>query len=497
MTQSVVLTPHPEPPAPAQPAATPAPGRRTWLARHPAWPVTLLLAGIPLWWALGLGDYMFILLAVPMAARLYAWSAQGNRRIRVPPGFGIWLLFLLCVLIGVTALAATAPGTLASPVSNRLISYAVRTAGYLGATVLLLFAGNLTHRELPRQRLAWLLGLVGLYIIVGGLGGVLFPHFHFNAPLSALVPNRLQSNNLVLQEQLHPSLAQLQSVLGTSGRPDAPFAYTNEWGNCLALVLPWLVARWWFQGTSRQRLIAVAGLAVGIVAIIYSLDRGLWIGLIFALGYIGVRLATMGRLAVLGGVISALVIVAVLIGVTPLQGMISSRLANGASDARRGSLAVAATVDAVASPVVGYGDTRHQQGSVQSVTVGRSAKCPTCGNGTIGGNGQLWLLFICSGFVGAALYIAFFVQAAWRYRRDRTPYGLAGVLVLLLPFIFMFSYTATGAPLGFTMLAYVLLWRNARVRRQQATLAEGSPEPPAPAADGPAVPRALAGRTGS
>ena len=229
------------------------------------------------------------------------------------------------------------------------------------------------------------------------------------------------------------------------------------------------------RGDPRQRLIAVAGVVIGVIPIIYSLDRGLWIGLIFAIAYLGVRLAAQGRLAVLGGLFSALVLAAVLIGLTPLQGMISQRLANGASDARRGSLAVAATVDAVSSPLVGYGDTRHQQGSVQSVTVGRSAKCPTCGNGTIGGNGQLWLLLVCSGFAGAALYVGFFAYGFWRYRRDTTPYGLAGALVLLLTFIFMFSYTATGAPLGIAMFSYVILWRNARARRQQAALATGQP----------------------
>ena len=194
----------------------------SWLARHPAWPVTLLLAGIPLWWALGFGDYIFILLAIPMAARLYAWSAYGNRKIRVPPGFALWLLFLLVVLLGVATLSATAPGTLASPVSNRLISFGVRTIGYLGATALLLFVGNLTERELPRRRLAWLLGLVGLYTVAGGLLGVFFTHLHFTAPLAAIVPHRLQANNLVLQAQLHPAFSQLQSVLGTAGRPTPP-----------------------------------------------------------------------------------------------------------------------------------------------------------------------------------------------------------------------------------------------------------------------------------
>ena len=61
-----------------------------------------------------------------------------------------------------------------------------------------------------------------------------------------------------------------------------------------------------------------------MVPIIYSLNRGLWIGLIFAVVYIAVRLAATGRLAVLGGLIAGLVIAGVLIGATPLQGMISA-----------------------------------------------------------------------------------------------------------------------------------------------------------------------------
>jgi hypothetical protein len=502
MTQTAVLTQRPEElPASLEPARS-QPPRPGWLARHPAWPVTALLAGFPLWWALGFGDYIFILLAIPMAARLYAWSAAGNRKIRVPPGFALWLLFLLVVVVGVGTISAIAPGTLASPVSNRIISFGVRMVGYLGDTALLLFVGNLTERELPRRRLAWLLGLVGLYTIAGGLLGVFFSHLHFTSPLAAIVPNRLQAGNQVLQAQLHPAFAQLQSVLGTSGRPSAPFAYTNNWGNCLALLLPWLIAQWWFHGTRRQRMIALAGSVIAIVPIIYSLNRGLWLGLIFALVYIAVRLAATGRLAVLGGLIAALAIAGILIGATPLQSMISQRLSNGASDSRRGSLSVTSVQDALASPIVGFGDTRHQQGSVQSVTVGRSAKCPTCGNGTIGGNGQLWLLLICNGFLGAALYIGFFAYGVGVYWRDRSPYGLAGVLVVLLMFIFMLSYTATGAPLGFLMLSCAMLWKNARARRQEAAAAA---EPGAelarlaasrPAVGGPAA-RRPAGEPGS
>jgi hypothetical protein len=449
------------------------PVRSRVLVRHPAWPVTVLLAGYPLWWALGIADYMFIIMAVPMAARLYAWSARDNRRLRVPPGFALWLLFLVCTLASVATLSVTAPGTLASPVSNRIISYVIRTAGYLGVTIALLFVGNLTERELPRRRLAYLLGLVALYAIAGGLAGTFFGTVQFTSPLAAIVPNRLQANNLLLQQQLHPAFAQVQSVLGgAQGRPDAPFVYTNEWGNCLALLVPWLVAQWWFLGTRRQRLIAGIGVVVAIVPVVYSLNRGLWLGIGVGLCYVAVRLAARGRLGVLAALVAVLALTAVVIEISPLHSIISQRLSAGASYDRRASLAGTAIEDAGASPLIGYGDTRHQRGSVQSVTVGRSAKCPACGNGTVGGNGQLWLLLVSSGYLGAAFYLAFFAFGCWRYRRDQTPFGLGGVLVLLLGFVFMVSYTATGPPLGFAMLSYALLWRNDRAR------AAGTPSSP-------------------
>jgi len=463
----------------ADAGAPPARPGGNWLARHPAWPVTALLAGYPLWWALGVAEYMFVLLAIPMAGRIYAWSMHGRRRIRVPPGFTLWLLFLLCVLAGATVLSVTAPGTIASPVSNRVIAYAVRTAQYFGVTVLLIFVGNLTERELPRQRLAWLLGLVALYAIAGGVGGVLFPNFHFTSPLTSLIPHRLQAGNLLLHAQLHPSLSQVQNILGVAkGRPDAPFTFTNEWGYCLALLLPWLVVAWVLRGTRRQRLVATAALVVVIVPVIYSLDRGLWIALLAGICYLGLRLATRGRFALLSTLLAVIVIAAVVIVATPLQGIISQRLAHGHSNASRASLSVAAIQTALSSPLVGYGGTRHQQGSARSVSVGRSDKCPNCGNVTIGGNGQLWMLLICDGFLGTALYLGFFGYGCWRYRRDRTPYGLAGVLVLLLTFVFMVAYNAVGAPLGFTMLAYALLWRNDQASRQQAG------QPPVPGVRG-------------
>jgi hypothetical protein len=437
---------------------------RGWLADHPAWPISTLLIAWPLWWVFGMEDYILILFAIPMLLRMRNWRASG-RPIRMPPGSMLWLLFLLIVVLSLSTIAVTAPDTLQSPVSNRLISYTVRALQYAAATVLLLYAGNLTEDELPRRRLAWMLGLVAIYATVGGLAGTVAPHVSFTSPLAAVIPKHLQQNNL-LAALMHPSFAQIQNIIGgVPGRPDAPFTYTNEWGNSLGLLLPWLVVGWWVYGTRRQRMIALATLVLVLVPIVRSLDRGLWLALLVAIGYLALRFAARGRIALLGMLFGGIALAVLLVAVTPLQGIITQRLQHGNSDAVRTSNSLAALQDAEASPIIGYGDTRHQEGSVQSIAVGKSAECTSCGNVTIGGNGQLWMLLITTGFVGAALYFGFFAYGAWRFRRDLTPYGLAGVGVLLLTFVYMVAYEANGAPLTFTMLAYALLWNNDRLLR--------------------------------
>ena len=309
---------------------------------------------------------------------------------------------------------------------------------------------------------------------------MLMPHFGFASPLFLLLPKSFQANAFV-QAAAHPALTQVQNVLGTpGGRPKAPFDYTNLWGECLTILLPFLLA-WAWTGTRRQRLFAAAVAVIAMGPLLYSLNRGVWIGVILAVIYLAVRLAARGKTALLGGIGLAAVLAVVVILFTPLNSIVAGRLENGKSNNLRSHLNTLAITDAIASPIIGYGDTRQEQGSPESIAVGPSAKCPVCGQLAVGSTGQLWLLFICDGLVGAALYLAFFGFGIWQFRRDRSPYGYAGVLVLLLSFWYMFSYDATGAPLGFTMLAYAVLWKNDQLRRQPvpsiAAAPERAPEP--------------------
>jgi len=227
-----------------------------------------------------------------------------------------------------------------------------------------------------------------------------------------------------------------------------------------------------------------ATLFVGLIVLIYSLNRGLWLGVGFAVVYCGVRLAARGKIGVLGVLAAGLVVVVVLVLVSPLQGVITQRLANGKSNTIRSTLSHQAAVDSLASPVLGFGGTRKRQGSANSITSGPTAQCPNCGQQEVGSTGQLWLLLITSGIVGTLLYLWFFARVAWAYRRDRTPYGMAGELILLLSFVYLLTYDALPAPLGIMMLAIGLLWRNDQHLGEQQ-----------PAACHAANGRALTGRT--
>lgn len=475
------VAPPAEPEAPSIEPVDPVPPARRQhrtAQRRPgwsaAWPVAAFLLLYPIWWALGLADYMVIILMVPMGLRLYAWRSAG-RRVALPPGFTLWLLFLLCTVASVATISLTAPDTVVSSVSNRALSYGDRTMIYVGLTVLLVYVGNLTEAELPRRRLAWLLGLMAVYAIIGGTAGLVFPHLRFSSPLLYVLPHSFRSN-LAIASAMHPGLTQTQSIVAAGGgRPKAPFDFTNTWGNSLSLLIPFLVAGWWPGGSRRQRIFTVGALVVAIAPVIYSLNRGMWIGLGASAAYISLRMAARGKLAPLGGMVAAIGLIGVLLAATPLSTVVTQRLANGQSDQIRTGLTSMAIKDAKSSPILGYGDTRREVGSPTSIAVGPTPNCPACGQAPVGSNGQLWLLLICVGFPGTAFYLGFFAYCIWRYRRDRTPIGLAGVLVLLLTFLFMNTYVAVGPPLVFTMLAVALLWRNDQQRQQEDPGPAGRP----------------------
>jgi O-antigen ligase len=61
-------------------------------------------------------------------------------------------------------------------------------------------------------------------------------------------------------------------------------------------------------------------------------------------------------------------------------------------------------------------------------------------------------VLFAQGFVGAALYILFFVSILRAFIRDRAPIAIAGSLVILLSLFLMVFYNALPSALVLTMI---------------------------------------------
>jgi len=414
-----------------------------------AWPIAALLVGYPVWWALGFGGLCVIVLAVPMAVILWR-----RRPIRMPRGFGLWLLLIAGYLISASMLGASPPGTYGELSAGRIIGYLVRLALYVSVLITVLYLGNLTHRELPQLTLVRMLGALFITTVAGGLLGVLAPDLEFTSPMEHLLPGWIGDHPFV-HNLIHPTVSQTQRVLGHAApRPEAPFEWANAWGGNLSVLIIWFVVGWWAHGGPARRVACVALIALAAVPIVHSLNRGLWIGLGLSVLYVILR----GRRR--PGLLLAMAAVAVAVALSPLGAIVTKRLDSPHSNDIR-AFTVTATVAAAAhSPIIGYGNTRNAHGNHRSITTGKTEWCRECAHPPLGSDGQLWLLLISQGFTGAALYIAFYLGAIRRYWRDRTPIGQAGVLVMILALFYMFIYDGLVTALIMYLISFALLWRN-------------------------------------
>jgi polysaccharide biosynthesis protein PslJ len=403
--------------------------------RRPAlpagWPIYAVILGLPLWWILGIAAFVWPVFAVPM---LFWLLRRGT--VVVPRGFLVWVAFLGWALASSTQLVGT----------GRTISYVWRTSLYLSATIFLLYVFNLSRERLPARRLAMLLAAFWGIVVAGGYLAVLAPTFSVTSLAERMLPESLR-NDAFLQTIVHPAAAQIHDFLGYAvARPAAPFTYTNDWGSTFGLLIPFVILAWNSRPSPGVRsLLAVLAVA-SVVPVVFSLNRGLWLSLAIGLLYAAVRLALAGRERAVVALIGVVLVVGSLLILTPLKDLIDARLQIGHSNERRAMLYEEAGRSALESPLLGYGAPLPSKWNPNAPPVGTQ--------------GLLWTVLVSHGFVGAALFVAWFLYALWRTRSVRNDVRFWCHVMLLIAIIQLAVYDMLPTQLHIMMIGIAMAMRE-------------------------------------
>ncbi len=411
---------------PAEPLLSRAATRFRTARTQPEFPLALLFVGYPLWWVLGVVQLVLIVVTVMMARSLVR-----NRPLRVPAGFGWWALFLVWAAAGGAVVQVYAPGSLAGENANRLFTWAVRYLWYVEATVVLLYVAD-TRKRLSTMRVTRILAAMFVTVVLGGVAGVLLPTLNVHSVIELGLPQGLRANAFV-HSQVHAYLAERQVYLGdVQYRPSGPFPFANEWGVNFACFLPFFLFAWFGKDAGWREYVGPGVLAVGLLPVIYSLNRGLWAILILNAVLFVVTMIWRGRARGLLVPLAVGLPIVLLLALGPLGQAVTSRFEGHNSNLGRSTLSFAAVEGmARSSPVFGLGTTRPYEGTFYSIAGGSTTDCPSCTPPALGTQGLLWLLLFGHGLLGAFFSLAFFISTWWRNRRSRAQVALPAQAALL------------------------------------------------------------------
>ena len=260
------------------------------------------------------------------------------------------------------------------------------------------------------------------------------------------MPQRLVGNEFV-HDLVHPALSQVQDILGyDSPRPKAPFTYATNWGAAFGVLTPFVVLAWKQARRRGWKMLIAAVFVLGIVPVVSSLDRGLWLSLGIGMMYAAIRLAIAGNSRALRINLLLIVTVIAVVFLSPLKTLVSDRLAHPHSNERRLSLYQESTDRVMESPILGFGTP------VPSIV---NPNAPP-----VGTQGQLWEVLVSHGIPGAILFVWWFVFQFWRLRRTSPEVVLWSHTVILIALIQMPFYDSIGIPLAVIMIAIAVASRE-------------------------------------
>lgn len=377
-----------------------------------------LFAAYPVWWAAGLGELIW-----PIAGLLMAFGLLRAGRASAPLSFGLFIMFVLVV---------AASGLMLEEPSD-VLGWSIRLAQYVSVGLIVPYI--LTFRHVVSARLVIrALGFFWLGIVIGGYLGLLLGDFSFTSPFALILPAGIEANELV-GAVVNPSFADIETFLGYEiRRPKVPFTYTNGWGSAVGILAPFVVldAR---HGIGLSKRTARISLALAIVPIIVSVNRGLWLSLVIAGAYAALIFVGRGQgRAVLQLLVVGLVVL-LFVALSPLGDLFVDRLNVGHSDAQRSSLVTDTIAEVPNSPFIGFGGPR----------------AVSEGGPPLGSHGQVWIVLFSHGLLGALTYFGFLLAMYARTQRFTSEVGLWAHVVILTSIVQALFYGHVPQQLGIIM----------------------------------------------
>jgi O-antigen ligase len=365
----------------------------------------------------------------------FAFLLRGD--IRIPPRFGLWLLFLAWMLIA--SLQADGGSSIA------VVLY--RVSLYVSATLLFLYVFNASRKGLPDGTIVKLMAIFWAEVIVGGFVGVLSPNLSFSTPMEALAPAAILQDETAYNF-VHPGVADVMTFLGYPvGRPKTLFAYTNQWGACAAVLTPFAFAALSQLRPGGWRRALGLLLVLSIVPIVVSLNRGLWLSLGVGLVYVAVCLAARGNFRALAGGAVAVAIAASLVLMSPLGGLIEDRFTGDQTTTETRMTIYQATIDQIdESPFFGFGSPGR---------AGADADLPP-----LGSHGQLFTLAYSFGIPALLLFGGWFLYGFLKSVPRGAPSRLWANATILVLLVEMPYYNYMPATIHVAMVAAALVWRD-------------------------------------
>lgn len=409
----------------------------------PAWPVVGLLGGLALWWVTG------ALILVPTIAAFIMLVLMIRRGARWLPGMGPWICLFLWVLAAGSSLLTSAS----------VLGYGLRLLDVFDAAVIGLYVAS-ARESLPRRTVVGALAATWLTMVGLGLLGQVFPEQRLTTPLGLVLPNSMQSNELI-RDLASPQFTETQQPYGLAKpmhRTAAPFAYANSWGQAYAMLTPMAVAWICMLRSWKTRALWVFFLLISSIPALATSNRGMLLALGVTAAAATVRMIMMGRLQLALGIVSGAAVAGLAFVASGGLASITERLTYSSSTGDRLELYQRTLDRVIQKPWLGHGSPELD---------------PVVGV-AFGTQGMVWLLIFCFGIPSLIFFLWFVIGLLVRGWRVNDVPGIwiycsfIGMLTLF-PF-----YALSGLPMIVFVLMGVLLLRDADAPRARPSKYTGT-----------------------